>query len=290
MTDTLYVLHQGYGNDGALWCATWDGTTWSADTPLNAGITGGPAVVAYNGVIHVFRQGTGDNAGVLLHTTCENGVWSADQSLGAGLSWNPAAVVYDNKIWVFHQDGSNAGAMYHMTYDGTSWSADTQIPLGMAFSPSATVFRGKLYLFHIGYEGKWFNHADLRVWYTVYDGTSWSQDTPLYQTYVAGWPSVTTHGDRLYVFFQRFNQGASGKMSALRYDGSEWTSFGALPCGMSESPAAVSFNGYVRAFHEGYNEDGTLWYVHWDGNAWAADIQCPPMMSDTPGVAVLPGG
>jgi hypothetical protein len=289
MTDTLYVLHQGYGGDGALWCATWDGTTWSADTPLNASITGGPAVVAYNGVIHVFRQGTGDNTGVLLHTTCEDGVWSADESLGAGLSWNPAAVVYDDKIWVFHQDGADSGAMYYMTYDGESWSADTQIPLGMSFSPSAAVYDDKIWLFHVGYNGRSINHSDFKLWCTTYDGTSWSADDQLTTAGISGSPGATVHSDRLYVFYQQNSFGANGKMSAMRYDGTEWDTFFTLPCGMSESPAPVSFDGYVRAFHQGYKDDGTLWYVHWDGSAWDPDIQVPPMISDTPGVAVLPG-
>lgn len=290
MTDTLYVLHQGYGSDGALWCSTWDGTTWSADTPLHAGITGGPAVVAYNGVIHVFRQGTGDNTGALMHMTCDNGVWSADQSLGAGLSWNPAAVVYDDKIWLFHQDGADSGAMYYMTYDGESWSADTQIPLGMSFSPTAAVYDDKIWLFHNGYNARSLNHSSLSLWCTTYDGTNWSTDAAPFPSGMATSPSAAVHGDRLYVFYQSYSFGQSGRMVAMRYDRREWTQFIKLPCGMSESPAAVSFDGYVRAFHQGYNDDGTLWYVHWDGNAWAADIQCPPMLSDTPGVAVLPGG
>jgi len=294
MTDTLYVLHQGYGDDGALWCSTWDGATWSADTPLNAGITGGPAVVAYNGVIHVFRQGTGDNEGALMHMTCEDGVWSADASLGAGLSWNPAAVVYDNKIWVFHQDGAESGALYYMTYDGESWSADTQIPLGMSYSPTAAVLFGKIWLFHNGYDSRSPHHADNQVWYTTFDGTNWSQDTLLIPGMligvIVGSPSVTANSGKLFLFFQANNGNETGLMACFQGSGSSWTNT-TVPCGMSESPAAVTFNGSVYAFHQGYDDDGTLWYVRWNGsNGWDNDVRCPAMMSDSPGVAVLPGG
>ena len=293
MTDTLYVLHQGYGNDGALWCATWDGTTWT-DVALGAGITGGPAVAVYNGVVHVFRQGTGDNQGVLLHTTCTNGVWSGDQSLGAGLAHNPAAVVYGGKLWVFHQDGDNSGKLFHMTYDGTSWSADTQIPLGMSYSPSATVYGGKLYLFHNGYDSRGPEHSDRSIWYSAYDGTSWGKDTLVLPSMgvgaIVGSPSVTVSGNDLFLFFCRSNDGSMSCWRGNPAYPTSWFKTYTLPCRMSESPAAVTFNSSVYTFHQGYGDDGSLWYVRWQSSdRWDNDVICPPLLSDTPAVAVLPG-
>lgn len=286
MTDTLYVLHQGYGGDGALWCATWDGTTWE-DKALGAGITGGPAVAVYKGVVHVFRRGSGDNANTLMHMKFENGDWSADESLGAGLTFNPAAVVYDDKLWVFHQDGAGSGAMYYMTYDGESWTADTQLPLGMSFSPGAAVYDDKLWVFHSGYEGRSIDGSDHRLWYITYDGSSWSDDTSLL-TYAWGSPSLAAQGNNLFLFYEQYYGGASGLLGGQRYDGTNWNIYYTLPCRISQTPAVVSFNGSVYVFHQGYNEDGSLWYIRWNGSTWDADVMCPPLMSDSPGVAVLP--
>lgn len=59
---------------------------------------------------------------------------------------------------------------------------------------------------------------------------------------------------------------------------------------LSESPAAVTLKGSVYAFHQGYHDDGTLWCVRWQGSdRWDNDVICPPLMSDTPGLAMLPG-
>lgn len=78
-------------------------------------------------------------------------------------------------------------------------------------------------------------------------------------------------------------------MTAWWRDNDVWHNTFTLPCGMSQAPAAVNFDGYIHVFHQGYDEDGTLWYVRWNGSGWDNDVQCPPMISDSPGVAVLPG-
>jgi hypothetical protein len=48
---------------------------------------------------------------------------------------------------------------------------------------------------------------------------------------------------------------------------------------MSESPAAVVFDGKLYCFHEGVHEDfgmdPYLWYNVFDGNAWQGDTQVP---------------
>ena len=74
----------------------------------------------------------------------------------------------------------------------------------MSFSPATVVFNNKLYVFHPG------SHETAELWYTVADGTSWSQD----QMIISGGngfsvgngicqsPSAVVWNNVIYVFFQ----------------------------------------------------------------------------------------
>src|SRR6516164_5669485 len=65
----LYVFHQagGDGADGQLRYAVFDGTSWSADIPLNIAMSESPAAVPWAGGITVFHQGSNYD-GQLLYT------------------------------------------------------------------------------------------------------------------------------------------------------------------------------------------------------------------------------
>ena len=59
---------------------------------------------------------------------------------------------------------------------------------------------------------------------------------------------------------------------------------------MSESPSVVSYGGLIYLFHQGYGDDGQLWYnTSPDGQTWNGDQQVPDTgMSESPS-AVLDG-
>jgi hypothetical protein len=60
--DYLSVFHQGIGQNGELWYSVFDGANWFADTLVpNAGMSGSPSTVVYNGNLSVFHQGIGQN-------------------------------------------------------------------------------------------------------------------------------------------------------------------------------------------------------------------------------------
>ena len=46
--DTLYVFHQGSGNDGQLWCNSYTGISWTGDRQVpNVGMSGSPALAVF---------------------------------------------------------------------------------------------------------------------------------------------------------------------------------------------------------------------------------------------------
>ena len=91
----LYVFHQGSGNDGTLRYSIFDGTNWSADTPIpNVGIwsSGSPSAALWKGGITVFHQAASSN--LLMYTYSPEGKqWGGDTSVNVGMSGSPSCVV-----------------------------------------------------------------------------------------------------------------------------------------------------------------------------------------------------
>ncbi len=69
----LYCVHQGRSLSGWAWCGTFDGANWSADAPLpnpdNAyGLSGSPALVAFDGKLYLIHEGRDDSGWVWFAT------------------------------------------------------------------------------------------------------------------------------------------------------------------------------------------------------------------------------
>ena len=170
----LYVFHQagGDGADGQLRYAVFDGTSWSADIPLNIAMSESPAAVPWAGGITVFHQGSNYD-GQLYYTFSPDGAtWGGDTLVPVlALTDSPSAVVYNGLLYVFHQGGGNEGRLRYAVYDGTNWSADIPLNIAMSGSPSAVVWAGGITVFHQG-------NGDGHLWYTYSpDGTNWGPDT-----------------------------------------------------------------------------------------------------------------
>ena len=93
----LYVFHQagGDGADGQLRYAVFDGTSWSADIPLNIAMSHSPSAVAWAGGIAVFHQGPNSD-GQLYYTFSPDGQhWGGDTLVPVlALTFSPSCVVY----------------------------------------------------------------------------------------------------------------------------------------------------------------------------------------------------
>jgi hypothetical protein len=215
-----------------------------------------------------------------------------------GMSYAPSPVVWNGGLLqVFHQGKYEDGQLWTTwSKDGINWSPESQpVPgVGMSFTPSAVAFNNKLYVFHPG-AGQ---HGEL--WYTVADGTSWSEDmnilTNIGYPRQAGpmslSPSAVVWNNALYVFFQNGlysevnvagNPGGGGLFFVASTDGLGWENVDGnhqptrqlMNVGMSFSPSAVVWRNMIHVFHEGYGENQQLWYSYHDGQNWHPDQQVP---------------
>ena len=61
--------------------------------------------------------------------------------------------------------------------------------------------------------------------------------------------------------------------------------------GISESPSAVVYNGNLYVFHQGFGDNGQLWYSVFDGSNWAPDTLVQNVnMSGSPSAVLWAGG
>jgi chitinase len=110
-TPNLYVFRQGSGNDGQLRYSVFQDTNWGGDTQVqNAGMSGSPSAVVYNGNLYAFHQGLGFN-GQLCYSIFDGANWSADGCLNLGMSGSPSAVLWKDGITVFHQGTGHNGQL-----------------------------------------------------------------------------------------------------------------------------------------------------------------------------------
>jgi hypothetical protein len=57
---------------------------------------------------------------------------------------------------------------------------------------------------------------------------------------------------------------------------------------MSGSPSAAVFSSKLYVFHQGYHDNGELWYCTYDGSTWSGDQQVSNVgMSDSPSAVLV---
>ena len=89
----LYCIREGRGNSGWLWCATFDGSTWSTDKLLPNddhayGTSGPPALAVFNNKLYCIREGRG-NSGWL---------WCAYTQISILDVWGEGRIVTNERI------------------------------------------------------------------------------------------------------------------------------------------------------------------------------------------------
>ena len=170
-------------------------------------------------MLYVFYQGQQKSVddGQMFYQRFDGETWYGIQRVEPsgqpiGMSYAPSPVVWNGGLLqVFHQGLREDGQLWTTwTKDGLlgqNWAPEQQpVPnVGMSFSPATVVFNNKLYVFHPG------SHETAELWYTVADGTSWSQDqmiisgansTGLPSPGICQSPSAVVWNNVLYVFFQ----------------------------------------------------------------------------------------
>src|SRR5271168_1499338 len=93
----------------------------------------------------------------------------------------------------------------------------------------------------------------------------------------------------LYAFHQGFEGGFrpdDGQLWGSYYDGANWSADSQIVqnLGMTGSPSAVPWLGGIAVFHQGYADNGQLWYTYsQDGQQWGGDT---PWGGGSPGFPV----
>jgi hypothetical protein len=128
--DSLYVFHQGLGNDGWLWCSQYSSGAWQADVQLTqVGMSASPCAVVYDSTdrLYVFHQGRG-NDGWLWCSQFNGKTWQLDSQIpDVGMSGSPSAIEYGGKLYVLHQGRGNNDELWVSAFDSTEWSPDAQV-------------------------------------------------------------------------------------------------------------------------------------------------------------------
>jgi len=86
------------------------------------------------------------------------------------------------------------------------------------------------------------------------------------------------------------NPGYGGLFFVASTDGKGWENVDRnhqptrqlMNVGMSFSPSAVVWRNMIYVFHEGYQQNGQLWYSYHDGQNWHPDQQVPGVVIGTP--------
>jgi len=154
-----------------------------------------------------------------------------------------------------------------------------------------------LYVFHQGYQGGFRPDSGQLLW-SYYDGANWSADAQIQNLGMTGSPSAVPWLGGIAVFHQGY--AASGQLwYTYSSDGQQWggdtpwgqPNFPVQDLGMSESPSAIVYNGLLYVFHQGYGDNGQLWYTYYDGANWSPDTPIQGVgMSGSPSAVLWQGG
>lgn len=172
-------------------------------------------------------------------------------------------------------------------WDGILWSTPITFPVPGADSEDAAAISTHEDNVHLVFHARTGVSAGLYdIFYTQWDGTSWSYTTKISDPLGGHWPdiAVDTQG-RAHVVWQSSWQG----IQYTRYDGVSWsTPITLTNPGSSASAPAIAIDGMNRV-HVVWSQDmpeypSDIFYTAWDGAQWSV----PMNLSNTPGYSTSP--
>ena len=218
--------------------------------------------------------------------------WATDARITEDPGWDVSpsvAQASDGRIWVVwtsSRTGNNE--IFCKVYDGSAWSGDTQLTNDPEKDVSPSVMQatdGRIWVVWNTYRGT----LDYDIYYKVFDGVSWSEDTEL----VIGLtddnsPSIAqaTEGD-IWVIWSSLRTG-DAEIFYKVYDGVNWSSEARLtidsnsddeyPCIMQarDGKIWVAYSKTARAT----GKWGDIYYRTFDGAGWSAEIQLTSHLLD----------
>jgi hypothetical protein len=319
---SIYVFHAGSGNNlNQLWYTVFDGgsQSFSQDTQIqNLLLSGDPAAVQWGGGISVFHEGWNSDVGPdqnLWVTYSPDGQnWDPDGPLSGlpqGAFVQPSPVVYNGSLYLFYFWGIGQGGDPDVPGPDTGGfpppDALRQRPARLATGRASLrrALQSRQYSRQSDYSGNLYGLA-----YSVYaGGPSWNfvqgvpgppapggQSNPIapYILILPGYSPVPWGGG-----ISVFHQGETdvmqdGTLSVIYSpDGMNWEPESQISnFGVSFSPSALIYNNNLYVFHQGYGNNGQLWYTYTsDGVNWVPDTQVMNVsMAGSPSAVAWEGG
>ncbi|MFF9496535.1 hypothetical protein [Streptomyces flaveolus] len=211
----------------------------------------------------------------------DSGKWSDDEKFADHRSKsNPALAVYKGKLYCVHR-GDADGKLWWTVYDpDKGWSTDTAFPNHYSASgPALAVFGDYLYCVHRG--------SNDTLWWTRFNGTSWSTDTKMGGKTNRG-PALAVFNGKLYCAYKGYDENS---LWWCTFNGSSWSgdqSFGRHRT--DSNPALAVYNNSLYAMYKGHNTN-TLYFARFDGSSgWHGDNALPNHASkEGPALAAFNG-
>ncbi len=226
------------GQEGGLWQASWNGTSWSW-TFLGGLINADPAAVSWGtNRIDVFVRGV-DNA--LWHRSFDGVSWAPWEKLGGVITSGPDVASWGaNRLDVF-VSGSEHG-LWQVTWDGTSWSWHFVGGVISSDPGAVSSTTNRIDVFVRGTEGA--------LWQASWNGASWSW-TFLGGVISTGPDAASCAAGHLDVFATGTEQG----LWQRGFNGTTWGPWTFLGGQWTNDPGAVCTPGTntVQLFERGSN-------------------------------------
>jgi hypothetical protein len=259
--DHQYVFWAG--QDGDLWEAYYNGSSWS-DQDLGIGPLGSEPAVAVspdqssggNSWQYVFWKGTDGN----LWEAWWDGSWNGPENLGMGpLGSEPTVGVDANGNQFVFWEGTQ-GNLWEALYNGT-WNGPSDLgdgPLGS----SPTVAVSPIYSSGgYGYQFVFWRGTDGNLWEAYWTG-SWHGRQSLGDGPLGSPPSAATDSiGNEYVFWA----GQNAQLWEAHYSGSSWSG-GSNGMGPLGSAPSVGVDAGSAQFVYWKGTDANLWQAYYDGS------------------------
>lgn len=295
----IYAFYQGSGNQCGLYSTSFDGSSWSTQIQIlenEVYVWGSPAAFVYQGTLYLLYEGAVQDSDLLAYhfqasgdyfylTSTDGSKWSAPTQVGPLLLSNsPSVVAYDGLFYCLTQDPNSSGELwFSRSMNVTAWSVNVCIAGDgstsgvMSQSPAGVVFDDWLYAF---YQTGGADATGMLA-YCRTSGAGWARANLYYNsyapgtTYMSNTPSAVAFDDKIYVFYQ--GSGGNGQLwySALGSSLLSGSDEYGIPMvqvpgvSMSQSPAAVVFDGTLYVFYQGGGNNQTIEYCSsTDGSNW----------------------
>lgn len=168
-TEALYMVHQGASTND-LWWSRYNGTYWTENSNLGFTSYRAPMMASYGGMLHLFGTYLVDQSECLKEWTYDGKNWVTAPSVGICGFEGMAIAVYNGVPTMVLRRPDNGLAMYRLV--NGRWTGSLIPGQKSKSAPALAAHGGYLHMTHLG------DSSD-NIWWSVYDGTSWSSNVTI---------------------------------------------------------------------------------------------------------------